>query len=110
MESCKAPCGSAPGVNDSWYSCYSCFSTPAYASYSQNATTGQLELLVVNESTRFMGLPSPVSLRGDTASSSAGEHDFGRDGGGVATLSDGTAVLTLDVRWSHDRLKQPLKP
>lgn len=100
---CSAPCHSAPGVNDSWYSCYTCFSTPAYASFSQNATTGELELLVVNETTRFTGLPNPVSLRGDTAASSTAEHDFGRDGGGVTTLPDGTVVLTLDVRWSHDR-------
>ena len=101
--SCRAPCHSAHGVNDSWYSCYTCFSTPAYASFSQNASTGELELLVVNEPTRFTGLPNPVSLRGDTAASSTDEHDFGRDGGGATTLSDGTVVLTLDVRWSHDR-------
>ena len=98
----SVPCGSAPGVNDSWYKCYTAFSTPWHALYSVDAS-GKPIYTRVNETTTFTGFPFPVSLRGDAASSSAGEHDFGRDGGGVTVLADGTLVLTADVRWAHDR-------
>jgi hypothetical protein len=98
----SVPCGSAPGVNDSWYKCYTAFSTPWHALYSVDAS-GKPIYTRVNETTAFTGFPFPVSLRGDAASSSAGEHDFGRDGGGVTVLADGTLVLTADVRWAHDR-------
>ena len=102
VESCRRPCDSAPGVNASWYSCYTCFRTPWYASYETDAA-GRPFRRVVNETTTFTGLPYPVSLMGDLPSSARGEHDLGRDGGGVSVLADGTLVLTTDVRWAHDR-------
>ena len=98
----KVDCGTAAGVNDSWYSCYTAFSTPWHAKYSIDASTGKPIYTRVNETTTFSGFPHPVSLHGDTAPQLT-EHDFGRDGGAVTVLSDGTLVMTADVRWGHDR-------
>jgi hypothetical protein len=101
VASSRAPCGTAPGVNDSWYTCFTAFSTPWHMVYTVGKA-GAPTFTRINETTTFSGFPFAVSVRGDTAPQS-GEHDFGRDGGGVATLADGTLVLTADVRWGHDR-------
>jgi hypothetical protein len=101
VESSKRPCGTPAGVNDSWYSCFTEFTTPWYSVYT---TVGgdRPSYRRVNATTTFTGFPFPVSLHGDTVQQTA-EHDFGRDGGGVTVLKDGTLVLTADVRWGHDR-------
>ena len=90
VASSKQPCGTAAGVNDSWYSCYTAFSTPWHASYTVDAS-GKPTATRVNETTTFSGFPFPISIHGDTAPQK-GEHDFGRDGGGVTVLADGTRI------------------
>ena len=61
--------------------------------YSVDAN-GRLLQTYHNKTTTFTGLPAAVA---------AGMGDFGKDSGGVALLSDGSMVLTLDVRWGYDR-------
>ena len=99
----KQPCRSLPETNDSWYSCYTGFTTPSYMAYSIDATTGLLRQTHHDKVTTFTGLPAAVTQRGDEPSQSQFVSDFGKDNGGVTRLDDGTMVMTLDVRWGFDR-------
>ena len=87
-------------MNDSSYSCYTGFKTSGYMAYSVDAT-GLLLQTYHNRTTTFTGLPAAVA---------GGMGDFGKDSGGVALLSDGSMVLTLDVRlFDRRRCRVPMR-